>query len=583
MFTLQNFENLVDRTILTRGRHYFNQGAVLGLEEIDDGCWQAEVEGNDDYNVEIQLGSDNAITDYSCDCPYDGRCCKHVVATLLAIRQQQVVSIEISKIEETAPKKKMTFDELLTKVTHKEYREFTKKYASQNKDFKLAFELAFIEKDSNVDWEKKYKDSLARIIRKHSEDGCIGYRGTFSLANDVGELIGKIDELLGKGAHKDSFTVATVILKEMMATLTICDDSDGNIGGVISETVSLIERIADNSTASIREYIFDFLLTALSDKTYFDYGDYGYDLFSVFEKLAINLHKADEFLGYIQIQTAKLTGRYDSYRREFMIKRLIAFFKATGNLSMAEELFNQNLDIVELRQELVNSLIQRKEYSKAKKLISDGVGIANRKNHPGTVNTWEKVLLHIAVLENNMDQIRQLTKRFAFYNTGFDKTYYRQWRATYNTKEWAVIVDDLIAGILQNVHKESKRWQGSQLFNRDRSVLNKVAPIYIEEGYWDRLLELLRKENNLDVVLAYHSNLCERYPKDLVNIYLPAIELAGDAASSRSNYADLVRKMKNIIKDIPVHKQDILQVARRLVSKYPRRPAMIDELNRILK
>ena len=68
-------------------------------------------------------------------------------------------------------------------------------------------------------------------------------------------------------------------------------------------------------------------------------------------------------------------------------------------------------------------------------------------------------------------------------------------------------------------------------------------------------------------------------------IYLPCLEAYGIAASDRGKYADLVQKMKRIMKDIPTGKERILALAQKLKEQFsvkPRRPAMIEELNKIV-
>jgi hypothetical protein len=41
--------------------------------------------------------------------------------------------------------------------------------------------------------------------------------------------------------------------------------------------------------------------------------------------------------------------------------------------------------------------------------------------------------------------------------------------------------------------------------------------------------------------------------------------------------------MKKIIKEIPFGKEQIMAIAKSLKEKYPRKPAMIDELNELFK
>ena len=73
------------------------------------------------------------------------------------------------------------------------------------------------------------------------------------------------------------------------------------------------------------------------------------------------------------------------------------------------------------------------------------------------------------------------------------------------------------------------------------------------------------------------------YPSELSSLYFPLLESAANKAGSRSEYAHLVTKMKMIVKDIPDSKTKIVAIAQALKAKYPRRPAMIEELNKILK
>ena len=91
---LDNFRNFVPSKIWSRGAAYFEDGAVVELEEISRGQWRATVEGTEDYDVEISLDGDEVLS-WMCDCPYDGGdICKHVVAAVLAVREQRGKELE---------------------------------------------------------------------------------------------------------------------------------------------------------------------------------------------------------------------------------------------------------------------------------------------------------------------------------------------------------------------------------------------------------------------------------------------------------------------------------------------------------
>jgi hypothetical protein len=82
--TLETFEIFLAPTILARGTAYFEKDAVTGLTG-NNGIWSAVVTGSEKYQVEIKL-SGGMIDACSCDCPHDADFCKHIVATLYAIK-----------------------------------------------------------------------------------------------------------------------------------------------------------------------------------------------------------------------------------------------------------------------------------------------------------------------------------------------------------------------------------------------------------------------------------------------------------------------------------------------------------------
>ncbi len=85
---LSDFDTLVPPKIYSRGEEYYEEGAVFDLHEESEGEWVASVRGTEDYRVEIELKG-GQIESWYCDCPYDGTICKHVVAVVLAIRENR--------------------------------------------------------------------------------------------------------------------------------------------------------------------------------------------------------------------------------------------------------------------------------------------------------------------------------------------------------------------------------------------------------------------------------------------------------------------------------------------------------------
>ena len=167
MITLDNFEDFVPYKIWMRGEEYYETDAVSELEEISPGEWTATVEGTDDYNVEISMDG-NEIESWYCDCPYDGEICKHVVATLLAIRdnrkkagnsifskmkikaEEAPVLEEIKEVGKQPCPSLVDIQQLLSFIDPQELSKFICEYASTNLEFKTALSNHFIAKELSL-------------------------------------------------------------------------------------------------------------------------------------------------------------------------------------------------------------------------------------------------------------------------------------------------------------------------------------------------------------------------------------------------------------------------------------------------
>ena len=539
MLNLKKFEEQIASVILQRGLQYYKQGAVTDLEETDDNIWEADVEGSEIYSVEIEIKNGTQVSEYVCDCPYDGAVCKHVAAVLFAIRDE----LKQSGSEKKKPAAKTSLERLLQKITIKEYQDFIRQYASRDKDFKTEFELHFSDKDDSIDVEKKYAELVRKIINKHSYRGYIDYRSTSGLAGDIDKLYHTGTDLIKHNNFSDAFALAKPLLKSMMEAITESDDSNGSIGETIDDAISLLEMIADADKAAraLKEQIFFFLKTELNNKLYFNYGDFGYNMFTVLEKLAVQLNNAEEFLSFIDAQLPELTGEYDNYQADFFQTEKIAFLKATGKTNDAEKLILQNLDIIEIRQGEVNNAISKKDYKLAKQLVNDGIEVAEDKKHPGTVNQWMKELLRIAVLEKDTEAVRHYAKYFAF-DRWFNKEYYNQWKKTYHPQEWKQVIEIVIDEKIKKVTQEHQKNKSKFWYQPNPPLLQEIPPIYAEELYWDRLLSLVQKENNLDTVLQYHEDLVKIYPLALLAIYLPLCKPAEIKQIAAGNMQALLLK-----------------------------------------
>ena len=92
MLDIEAIEETTNRTYLSRGKSYFKQGRVSGLEEEGGEAYSAVVKGTRKYRVSVELSQDGSeVDDWHCSCPIGegGDACKHAVAVMFAIREAQ--------------------------------------------------------------------------------------------------------------------------------------------------------------------------------------------------------------------------------------------------------------------------------------------------------------------------------------------------------------------------------------------------------------------------------------------------------------------------------------------------------------
>ena len=161
--TIQNFDKFVDETLVKQGKEAFEKGQVSSLEELEDGFWVATVEGATTYEVKILLHK-NTIRETSCSCerPRKG-VCYHTIAAFLAIeaKKQQ----KATKEKKGTKGKKDSLKSLFEKISRAELEMFIKTYMAKNKVFKSDFELYFIDKNENNDFEKKIAEIINQTIK----------------------------------------------------------------------------------------------------------------------------------------------------------------------------------------------------------------------------------------------------------------------------------------------------------------------------------------------------------------------------------------------------------------------------------
>jgi len=543
MLTIDNFDTQLAKTEIQKGRHYFDRKAVLYAEQDSQGVWQAEVEGTETYSVSIELDK-KELADTQCDCPVEGPYCKHVIAVLFFVREE----LKKPKSKPGRESKKLTIEGLLAKTTTDELRQFLIQQAASDKVFASRLQLYFADKDERIDLGKQYTDLLKKAIRDNSDRGFVDYRATFKLAKEVDKVIGAGDELLNKGNLRDAITVGRVVATVMMEVVKTCDDSAGNIGGTVWGGMNLLHEVAksDNLAPPLREQLYAWAAENLANKTFADYGDYDAALLDVAKTLACQLAEPEQFVQLLDTMTKRYSDKYDSYSRDRFAKLKIDFLRQLGRTAEADQLTEASLDVVAIRDKVLDQAIANEQWERVGELIQGGINVAQKLGHPGTVSHWEKRLLEVAKLRHDSHTIRRLAKHFTFDRHSFDNSYYQQWKETFTAEEWPDEFSSLVRSIEKQITDGQQDAQHRWGYSLNGERFRQLMPLYRAEKQWAEVTNLLHDDPTLDNIERLHDELAPRYPAELLALYVPILTKWGAIANGRQDYNKLAQTIKKV-------------------------------------
>lgn len=557
MLNVKEFKKTVDSTIWSRGKNYFKDGAVNDLQDNGDGQWSAIVSGNDDYEVTIDVKLDN-IQEWDCDCPYDGGICKHVVATVLAIEEEQmkVPAIVQEGGKSLANSTQMSFPQLVDSVPIEELRQFIKNYATESSGFKRMFQVYFAEKNPTAGKES-YSKLIAQSLRSGTgEYGFIDYYHAPKAFKIVFFLIDKANDFLNHKNYFDSLQIALAVIDQVSEVADNMDDSDGMIVDSFDGAFDLISSLTENKDVPmpLKDQMLDLLKTEYAKPKYQHYGD---DMIlDAMTALAELTGRMNELFPIIDL---KIKSIRSDYELTSLLQKKLQLLKASGRIIETVQLINESLNIPEFRHMKVDELLEQKRFDEAIQTIKEGIQISEKLMHPGTTMNWKNVLLKIYSDTHQQQKYLSLLREL-FYDSRHEKKYYLLLKGTIEPEKWPSERDIIISRL-----------------KKERIFVEFLYELYVIEEMWDELIVLMKQRFRYSLLRHYHESLFPRFPEDMLKMYSVSCEKFAEQSNSRSNYKELVTMLKQVQK-IEGGKPIVTSLLSLFRNIYKRRPAMMEEL-----
>lgn len=569
--TLENFEQQISPTIVNRGFNYFRGGNVQHLASADNKKWVAQVIGTTRYSVEISLSGKQVVSWY-CDCPYDyGPVCKHTVAVLYAIRERSENGNNSTRV---TPRKStdQRFHDLVEKSNVDILRQFLHEYGNFHPEMMqefLANYAAVSDQNSWQDYVAIIRDSVRHGSDRH---GFVDYSHSFEVMKPVDKLITHARRMMESGDYQGAWQISRAVITEIPKLIQCMDDSSGGGGFATDKALEFLAEIGQESDDDkLIDEIYDFIMKELPKQKY---SDFGFD--DTLITIARSLTRTPKQIRKLEkahntrLENAQKQGEDFGY--EFTLQRAveqkITFLQEFGRTKEAEQLIDDHLEIVAFRDQRIREAIERKNYNHAKSLVRSGAELSKNLHQPWYQEKhWDDWFLKIAEAEQDTKAIREYARKL-FLMQGHNFDYYKKLKATYTREQWEKEVPRIIANLKRS---------GGRLYSV--SPTGTLAEIYRIEGQQQALLDLLRTNPQIQFVKNYGKLLSDQYPKEILSIYKEILRKHAKF-TGREKYQELVRIL-NSIQDIEGGLELVRQLVDEFRKTYKRRPAMMEELNRV--
>lgn len=471
---------------------------------------------------------------------------------------------------------KQNIDSLLSSLSIEDLREFFKSFGKEHPEMVEALKEFIVPKEKslpkNFNVEKEVSSCYTHEMKSVKWYRGRSYNPEFQdieeIGKDLKQLIEKGQMFIDEGQPEFAILIALAIIEqneELYEDEYLFEREDWDPDDLhIDDCMKLLEKAFVASELS-KEQKLDACdkLEKLSRSEIFDYCDA--DPNELIEKTRKELLTEDE---QMEILLRNFNNETSSWRKESLACDVFWTLANADKQSEAEAFFKKHSDYDDLRKEYMEYLLNEGRTEEALKTIDEGIALAKKKDHDGTVCGWKKC--KIEIYESNKDKpnmIRMYREMFMEVHYSEVMTYYHKLKKIVADKEWPQYRDELL--------------KTKKIFSN--SADSPLAEIYVEENLIDRLYEhLLNSSFNLLSALERWAKLFSPEQQEILIARLESEMMRGlGYQPTRKTYQDLAGRIGRIKMVCPAGKALAAKVIAFYLAEYPKRPALREELMKI--
>lgn len=364
-------------------------------------------------------------------------------------------------------------------------------------------------------------------------------------------LENQIPDLIYNRLFGDAFELTCMVFETGVSQEI--DDSDGGLSILADACMNAWNEILTLSNADLQHEMFRWFTIHYS----------AYDLSQLFlEEYLFDAPWKEELFQEIlifidqQIQHY-VNDRFSEYRLNHIIVQKIRWMEKSGaDQSEINNFLKENHHLSEVRKMQIANAIQNKNYESALFLLEESKELDQDKI--GLVESYSEDIIKIYETINNISELKKELEYYIFTFYQRDLVYIKKLKKLLAPSEW----------------KETRK----QLLNSSSMRLQKY-PLLKEEEMYEEMISQIEENHDIRTMEEYESLLKKKFPLRCKEIYISHLQWAMERAYNRKSYWSVIQTLKRL-KKYPDGNSAAQKLAQNWKQKYPRRTAMIDELNK---
>lgn len=531
--SIDNFQIEVPDYILDRGYAYYLEGRIHDITR-DGFRVYAEVDGENEYQIDIEFDHQYHLKSSICTCPYDkGPICKHTVAVLFYLN-----------------------DHILNQDT----RDLSQKLSKMTKKELINLLIDIANEDERIVMDRMVtSEDICSLMDRYLDDyiyqGYIDYRELPRAIKGFELAIERTEHLNPEFQLMNYLT----ILKKYKDTYQSVDDSFGAFSQLKEDVLNGLQKAVDgiNDYALIRDYLIQFHGDILSQETCF-FDEIIIEGLDAIKKLA---RHDDFYLLFSNDIKLCIDNCSNISMSEYYLDSLTSLLYemiCIHNPDDGPQFILKHLHIYPMQILYIENALLEKDYEN---VISFCNELENKNNLPN--KQWKHYVIKAYRETNEIEKMKVIMKKLIVDG---DDVFLYEYRTFFNEDEW----HNELTNILEQMKKHTF-----------------LPPLYerllIDEHRYDDMYDLIKKYPHK--VFNYYQYVGENYQDDIKEIFInQMINLFKKSNNSKqyqdkTHYLDLFMKAygRKETKDIVLEIKRLFvnrKALQSVISEFERRKAL---------